>query len=255
MHGSATFYIGPLFVLVAAGCVGLIVFVVALALRWNRVRQNQLAQFAASNGWPYSERLPHGRPPAIDIRRRVYATQAAEDFLQRFGGCPLFNSGSWRDVQNIMEGRKGNRNWVVFDYSFWREQRQAEAERVEATCVVLDMPKEMPAFSVEPRLPFIGALMEWYDSSDLVDTGDAEFDKRFITRSIDPARARGSLGPAVRTYLKGLCHGSKRYYRQLHVERNMVIVSETCAPAKHLEAMMEIAAGVASSLESVRRTT
>jgi len=230
MHGAATFYIGPWFVLVASGAVGLIAFVVVLALRWNRVRRTRLARFAASNGWPFLERLPHGRPPAIDIRRRVYATPAAEEFLQRFGECSLFNSGSWRDVQNIMEGSTSKGNWLVFDYSFWREQRQAEAERVEVTCVVLDMPKEMPAFSVEPRLPIIGALMERLDASDVVETGDAEFDKRFITRSIDPARALESLGPAVRTYLKGLCHGSKRYYRQLHVERNMVIVSETCAP-------------------------
>lgn len=249
MHGTIEFLIGPFVVVVAAGFLFSMVLIVALALRATRSRGAQFAQFAAARGFSYQERLPYGRPPRLDLSERVYATSAAESFLRQFGECPLFNSGTWRDVRNVVSGKTGERHWLVFDYHHWSESRaQSESEVVQTTCVVLHAGRLLGRFSVEPKLPILGFLMARMDVRTLVKTGDAHFDSKFIVRSTDPPRTLGLLKPPVRTYALTLYQSPKKYYRQLYVHECMIIVTEFSAPVRHIPDMMEIAEGFLNSL-------
>jgi len=228
---------------VVAAFLGAIVLLVFLAKRSTHLRTEALARFAAENGFTYVEQLPGGTPPAIDLRKRVYATEAARTFLQQFGDCALFTNGTWRNVRNIIAGRKNGFEWIIFDYQHWTEGKgQAESEVVQETCVVVRAQRAIGWLSIEPKLPVVGTLMTRFGHHDILQTGDPEFDGKFLVRSANAQQAREVLSPPVREYLLGLYNGPKRWYRHMHVYNDLVIVSEACATVPHVSDMMDIAA-------------
>lgn len=231
--------------IVAAFALFLLVIIlpaVLLGRAYNRARDRRISEFAWAMEFSYRHTLPGDVAPLVVSGSKPYRSVAVEQFLRPFGDCPFFGSGSFRAIENIVQGGRRNTDWLIFDYHCWTESRYDESERLEATCVVGYADGNLGRFSIEPKLPLIGRMGARFEPTGLVEVGDPEFDRMFLVRAPAPAHALRCLGPAVRDYLLRLRRGHDRWYRHAYVHDNMVIIVEPhLASAKHIGAMMDIA--------------
>ena len=216
----------------------------------QRARDKAVAEFARSIGMSHAPALPGEHRNLIASGGRPWQSAQAELFLRPFLACPLFGSGSNRGVENIISGTRWGLSWLIFDYRRRTGARHSQRERDQRTCVIVSCGRQLGSLSIEPRIPLIGRLMTMVNPRDVIQTGEPEFDSRFIVRATDRSAAMRVLRPPMRRYLLSLYRGPRKWYRMAWTTGNSLIVAESGrASARHVADMMEIARGFVDRLE------
>lgn len=139
-------------------------------------RRELLQQFAASQGWTWTER--------------------DDSWSERFDDRP-FDQGDNREARNVLQGRWRDRPMVAFDYSYETHSTDSKGHRTTSThhysFCALGLPVWVPRTELVPESVFgrIGTALGMKD----LELESEDFNRRYRVRADNPKFAYDVLSP------------------------------------------------------------
>ena len=193
-----------LFPVLFVAFLALIIVAGYFAAQAAKKRREQLAALAAELGFQY---LPEGLKR--DVPSGFWASLSAafeagpeQGFIQRFHGFTPFGQGHSPDVANLIAGRRGDADWLIFDYTY--KVTTSNGKTTQTTThpygvVAVRVPLVFPVLSLTAENVFhrIGSKLGMKELTFELE----EFNRRYFIRGEDARAAHDLLHPRAIEYL------------------------------------------------------
>ncbi len=121
--------------------------------------------------------------------------------LENFEGFSPFGRGSSRRIEHLLEGKKGDEQWTIFDYQYTISTGKSSTTH-HFGIVAVTIPLVLPRLEIHPAgvLDKIGG---WLGAKDIQFESD-EFNREFTIHCSDERRAFEIIDPQMMDYLMGI---------------------------------------------------
>lgn len=129
----------------------------------------------------------------------AFEAKAELDAVRSLGNVQLFGRGHSKRVANMMTGRLGDQQVVVFDY--WYTTGAGKNQRTQSQTVVLlpSAKRSLPDLQMAPENPLY-RIAEAFGYQDIDIESSPEFSRRYVVRGPDEAAIRAALYPGATSY-------------------------------------------------------
>ncbi len=170
----------PPAVLVFAAIIVLMVVFAVANVRKERERTRALSAFAAAAGLSF------------DAQGDVAAIRAR-------GDVQLFERGHSRRARNVMAGRLGDRDVIVFDYSYTVGSGKQRNSTEQTVVLVPLLDRSLPGLQLAPESP-ITRMAEKFGYQDIDFASAPEFSQRYVVQGQDVAAIQAALERGASTW-------------------------------------------------------
>lgn len=132
-------------------------------------------------------------------------------YLEQFQKFYPFGMGGSRSIENLMEGRREDLNWSVFDYRYTVSSGKSSSTYL-FTIVTAEAPIVFPRMSIQ-RQGFFQKIGEMMSGTD-VHFESEEFNKKFSVYSDDRKLAYDLIHPETMEFLMGVPEVSWQFFGQ-----------------------------------------
>jgi hypothetical protein len=160
-----------------------VVFLIVVTRRHERERTEALRRVAETAGLTFE---PDGQVEAV--RSRADST--------------LFERGHSRKVKNLMSGRVGDTDLLVFDYHYTTGHGKNQHTTAQTVVVLPAAKRSLPDLQMAPENA-ISRIAEKFGYQDIDIESSPEFSRRYIVKGPDEAAIRAALYPSATSYFGG----------------------------------------------------
>jgi hypothetical protein len=121
------------------------------------------------------------------------------DTLRALGDVQLFARGHARRVTNLMTGRAGDQQVVVFDYRYTVGGGKNQHTSVQTVALLPSAKSGLPDLQMAPENP-LSRITEALGYQDIDIESSPEFSRRYTVRGADEAAIRAALYPRATSY-------------------------------------------------------
>jgi hypothetical protein len=157
-----------------------IVFLVVVQRRKERERTEALRRVAETAGLAFEER---GEVEALRAR----------------GDLPLFGRGHSKRVKNVMSGRLGDSDVVVFDYQYTTGGGKHQQTTHQTVVLFPGAKRSLPDLRMAPENALY-RIAEAFGYQDIDFESSPEFSRRYLVQGPDEAAIRAALYPGATSY-------------------------------------------------------
>jgi len=175
-------------ILLAAGAGSILIAVIVMVQRADRVRTEAVRATAARMGWAYRDAVPFDTIPKLD----------------RF---ELFTQGRSRKLTNLMTSPAGEPRAVLFDYTYTTGGGKSQSTHRQTVFYAVSDTMDVPTFSLRPQ-NFFHSIAKVFGYQDIDLERRPVFSDMFLLRGDDEARVRDAFSGAVAEFFEmhsGVC--------------------------------------------------
>jgi hypothetical protein len=174
--------------LLAAGAGSILIAVIVMVQRADRVRTEAVRATAARMGWAYRDTVPFDTIPKLD----------------RF---ELFTQGRSRKLTNLMTSPAGEPRAVLFDYTYTTGGGKSQSTHRQTVFYAVSDTMAVPTFSLRPQ-HFFHSIAKVFGYQDIDLERRPVFSDMFLLRGADETRVRDAFSGAVAEFFEmhsGVC--------------------------------------------------
>jgi hypothetical protein len=157
-----------------------VVFLIVVTRRRERERTEALRRVAETAGLTFE---PQGDLAAVRSR----------------GDVPLFERGHSKRVKNLMSGRMGDTDLMVFDYQYTTGAGKSQNTSIQTVVILPATRRSLPDLQMAPE-NVITRMAEKFGYQDIDFESSPEFSRRYIVKGPDEAAIRDALYPNATSY-------------------------------------------------------